>query len=181
MSRQAAKSKPSDWCRRTGKRKRNPLFLYIPICRSLLGLQHCLCACLQSTSDTVSSMQTVNIKPRSASLLFYRASVYSLPRKTFPQVPLVNFSKFWSCTGRYKSSSAARWPLLGSGAGVQCSKRHHCCSAGKQPHWRCQYSALFLSYCAVVFLNAVCQPYKSIPMAWERPVELQKDETEGIL
>lgn len=146
VSREALKSKPSDWHRYAWKKKHSPLFLYILICHSLLGLQRCLCACLQSTLDTVGSRQTVSIKTYSAFLLFSTVPVYFLARKTFSQVPFTGFPGIveWH---RYKSSNTSHQPVLGSGDGMQCSKQHHCCSVGKWPQSLYQYSALFLSYC----------------------------------
>lgn len=147
VSRETMKSKPSDWHRCAWKKKHSPLFLYVLICHGLLGLQHCLCAYLQSTLDTVGSMQTVSIKTYSAFLLFSSVTLYFLPRKIFSQVPFTGLP--WAVDWyKYESSNTAHQPLLGSAAGMQCSKQHYCCSVGND-HNHC--TGTQLCFCPTAF------------------------------
>ena len=165
------KSKPSDCHRCACKKKHSPLFLYILICHSLFWLQHCLCICLQRDLDTVGSMQTVRIKTFSLPFVFQCVCVLSTQESLFSgSLYWIPWIVEWY---RYESSDTAHQPLLGSGAGVQCSNEPHCYSVGKWPQSPYQYAALFLSYCFLK--SAVCLPHKSVMMSGERPVEFQKD------
>lgn len=113
VSREARKSKPSDWHRCQWKKKRGPLLLHVWFATVCSTVFVHACKALWALWAVCKQQASKHMQP-----CFSSVSVCFLPRKTVSQVPFTGFP--WIVERyRYKSSNAARQPPLGSGDGVQ--------------------------------------------------------------